>query len=109
MTFKEKLVEQVKRASKINIEKEMNIIKSRMTEYAVDRNFIIYLINPRGTMAIGGGAKNFQTYVPTGCSPQRYQRMFIDALLELGFEEKDISLWKESFKGYDSYNIKVTW
>ena len=110
MTFKETLIEQAKRASEINIEEEMKVIKARMAEYAAERNFVIYLIKQkRGTMAIGGRARHFETFVPFGCDPQRYQRMFIDALLDLGFEEEDISLEIESFKEFDSYNIKVTW
>jgi hypothetical protein len=111
MTFKEKLIEQAERASEINIEKEMDIIKARMAENAEGREFTICLINPtkRGTMAIGGGTNHFQTFVPAGCKPYEYQRIFLDALQGLGFTVEDISLEVKSFKGYDSYNIKITW
>ena len=112
MTFKEKLIERAERASEINIEEEMNVIKTRMAENADERVFTIALVKSktRFPLITGIGVNNQITlFVPKRCNPHRYRQQFVDALLDLGFEEEDISLEIESSDVFDSYDIKVTW
>lgn len=112
MTFKEKLIKQAERASEINIEEEINIIKTKMAENAEGREFTISLIKPTSNriFAVGASGTNwFNTFIPKKYAPCDYRKKFVDALLGLGFEEKDISLETRSFKDLDYYDIKVTW
>lgn len=115
MTFKEKLVEQAERAnvSEINIEKEIGIIKAKMAERAEEREFTISLIKSTSNQPIFIGRDRvgcFSTFVPKKCAPHLYRGKFVDALLDLGFEEKDITFEEDtSFSEFHSYDIKITW
>lgn len=112
MTFKETLIEQAKRANKINIEKEMNTIKTKMAANVEEREFTISLIKSKTCFPLTAGSElnnRISLFVPRMCNPHRYRQQFVGALFGLGFEEEDITLEIDSCDAFDSYNIKVTW
>ena len=112
MTFKELLVEQADNYEvNIDITEDMEQIKTAMAMCPYKRSFTINLIQTRGVIAVGreeGGA--ISLFVPAGYSPLAYRQKFIDALLELGFAEEDITITqKYCKKGYNLYSIYVKW
>ena len=108
MTFKEQLVI---KANEININEEIEQIKEKMEKFSHKRKFKIELIKVHVVMAIGGNScsNHIDFFIPDNVSPEHYQQLFIDKLIELGFSNEDIVLETEHIKSYDNYMINVKW
>ena len=110
-TFKEQLTEKANNKT-YDISEQINLIKLKMEAWAEEREFTVSLIESKpGHMMTLGAARGpvYQTFIPQGCEPHIYMKLFTQALKELGFRDEDI----EKSAGDDErcyyYNIKVRW
>ena len=114
-TFKQELIDKFEehKIKAINIDKEMETIKTLMKENFLNRSFTVHLIVSRIPMAIGcsnnGYNQSASFFVPKGVEPWRYQKLFVDKFKELGFNDTDIERSVEGSDDYDFYNIELSW
>lgn len=111
MTFKEQLSLRADGYEvKTEIQKYIDLIKTRLEEDYSYRIFTISLIKPHDTMAIGRRYGNyFETFIPHSIVPNHYRQLFITELEKLGFTEEDMELVVEESNLYDAYKIILRW
>jgi hypothetical protein len=111
-TFKEQLTEQANNQT-YDISDHVKRIKNMMRACINDREFVISLIHSKpdsSIIALGyEPGPVYQTFIPWGCAPHVYMKLFIVALKELGFKDEDIEKGAGEEKDYYYYNIKVKW
>ena len=110
-TFKEQLTEKANNKT-YDISEQVNLIKLKMEAWAEKREFTISLIEskPGHIIALGTAREPvYQTFIPQGCEPHIYMKLFTVALKELGFKDKDIEKGAGEEISYYFYNIKVKW
>lgn len=110
-TFKEQLTEQANNQT-YDISDHVKRIKTMMRACINDREFVISLIHskPDSIIALGYEPGSvYQTFIPRGCEPHVYMKLFTAALKELGFKDEDIEKGTGEEKDYYYYNIKVKW
>jgi hypothetical protein len=111
-TFKEQLTEQANNQT-YDISDHVKRIKNMMRACINNREFVISLIHSKpdsSIIALGyEPGPVYQTFIPCGCAPHVYMKLFIVALKELGFKDEDIEKGAGEEKDYYYYNIKVKW
>jgi hypothetical protein len=110
-TFKDKLTERAD-SYEINIANYVEEIKEKMQDNFNLRKFKLCLIDSKpNSLVVSGyeGPDTFSLFVPKSVSPETYQKLFINAFRELGFEDKDMSLATQEFKDYKFYYIHLRW
>lgn len=107
MTFKEQLTA---KAEKLNIEKDVKYIKERMEEHYACRKFTVSLIKSYTNMAIGS-ANSHRTslFIPNLVSPEYYLKLFVEAFINLGFTDDDMTFTYSDNEYYESYDIILKW
>ena len=97
-TFKEHLTEQANDktfdiSEHYDISEHVDYIKTKMQACVEDREFTISLVQPKPVSIVALGATKgpiYQTFIPWGCEPHVYMKLFTVALKELGFRDEDI-------------------
>ncbi len=110
-SFKEQLTEKANNQT-YDISDHIERIKTMMETYVNSREFTISLIQskPGSLLALGyESGPSYQTFIPRGCEPHIYMKLFTVALKELGFKDEDIEKGTGEGKDYYYYNIKVKW
>ena len=111
MTFKEQLSLKADGFdAKTEVQKYIDLIKTRLEENYNSRIFTISLIKSHRTMAIGSQHSNYlETFIPRSIAPDYYRQLFITELEKLGFTKEDIELAVEESELYDAYKIILRW
>lgn len=110
-TFKEQLTEKANSRT-WDISEDIEIIKRKMEACVDYREFSITLIESKnqGTIVFGSSSSNsYSTFIPRGCEPHIYMKLFTVALKELGFKDEDITKGAGESKDFYSYSISVKW
>ena len=110
-TFKAQLTEKANKQT-YDISKHVETIKAKMEAHVNHREFVIDLFDLKdGTCITLGGERgpSYQTFVPQGCKPDTYMKLFITALKELGFQDKDITRSAGECRDFYAYRINVKW
>ena len=110
-TFKEQLTEKANKQT-YDISKHIEAIKAKMEAHVNHREFVIDLfeIKDGACLALGSGrGPIYQTFIPQGCEPDIYMKLFTVALKELGFRDEDIIKGAGESKDFYSYRISVKW
>jgi hypothetical protein len=110
-TFKEQLTEKANNKT-YDISEQIDLIKLKMEAWAEEREFTIILIESKPGHRIALGSDRgpvYQTFIPQSCEPHIYMKLFTEALIELGFKEKEIvkGAGDDEYSYY--YNLKVKW
>ena len=110
-TFKEQLTEKANNRT-WDISEDIEIIKRKMEACVDYREFSITLIESKNQVPIVFGrssSASYQTFIPKGCEPYIYMKLFTVALKELGFKDEDIIKGAGESKDFYSYSISVKW
>lgn len=114
MNFKEQLRELADKAcNNLDISKEIEAIKCKMTKFYNSGIFIIEVIDPGSAkrFAIGPnyGCPKYITFVPKNTNPAHYRDLFVKELKKLGFTKEDIVINERVYRDCTSYKIILTW
>ena len=110
-TFKEQLTEKANKQT-YDISNQVETIKAKMEAHVDHREFVIDMIEIKdGACLTLGGERGprYQTFIPYGCKPEIYMKLFTAALKDLGFQDGDITKGAGESRDYYSYSIKVKW
>lgn len=110
-SFKEQLTEKANNQT-YDISDHIKRIKTKMEACVNDREFVIGLIQAKPDCVLALGRESgaiYQTFIPRGCEPHIYMKLFTTAIKELGFKNEDIEKGAGEEKDYYYYNIKVKW
>ena len=111
MTLKEELTKRANEAyANLDISRYVEEIKNKLTDCYLSREFIIDLIKPKTTMAVGSNCTHrVAFFIPKDIDPTWYQQAFIIELKKLGFTDNDINTVYSNSDISIDYEIKLTW
>lgn len=108
MTFKEELTIKANEEA-LRIDGEIERIKKAILRNVTKREYVVELIEPHTTFAIGGSGNFACLFIPKHVEPEKYNQLFIDKFKELGFADKDMLTNHLACKDYDLYSITLKW
>jgi hypothetical protein len=110
-TFKEQLTEKANKQT-YDISKHVEAIKAKMEAHVNHREFVINMFELKDGACLALGSErgpSYQTFIPYGCKPEIYMKLFTEALKELGFQDRDITKSAGESRDFYSYSISVKW
>lgn len=113
MTFKDELVSKLNE-QQLDITNNIELIKDKLNKLFYKRTFTISLLEtkPNRTVAIGGEscyAPIYRDFIPYGIEPEVYRNLYIDKLVELGFDHNMIEIVNGQSKNCYTYDIIFRW
>jgi hypothetical protein len=110
-TFKEQLTEKANKQT-YDISDQIEAIKAKMEAHVNHREFVINMFEIKDGACLALGSErgpSYQTFIPYGCKPEIYMKLFTTALKDLGFQDGDITKSAGESRDFYSYSISVKW